>query len=51
MADLHVALLELKEEFDSGRLSSTSGIAVPAKRAYRNPWPWIAGSLVIEGIR
>ncbi len=44
MADLHVALLELKEESDSGRLSSTSGIAAPAKRPARRTRPWVVGS-------
>ena len=47
MADLHVALLELKEESDSGRLSSTSGIAAPTKRPDRNTWPWVAGSMAL----
>jgi hypothetical protein len=47
MADLHVALLELKEESDSGRLSSPSGIPVPAKGPDRKAWPKVAGSLVL----
>src|SRR5581483_2238330 len=41
MADLHVQLLELKEESDSGRLSNVSGVhaAIPA-RPKRNRWLW-----------
>jgi Tol biopolymer transport system component/predicted Ser/Thr protein kinase len=47
MADLHVALLELKEESDSGRLSSTSGISAAAERSKWNAWRWVAGSAAL----
>jgi Tol biopolymer transport system component len=43
MSDLHVALLELKEDSDSGRLSTAgAAVAVPAGRRHRSTWLWSA---------
>lgn len=38
MADLHVALQELKDESDSGRLAATA----PLKQRHKNAWLWPA---------
>jgi len=48
MADLHAALVDLKEESDSGKLSSVAGTAVarPSTRV-RWLWPAIAAAAVI----
>ncbi|MBI1791330.1 MAG: serine/threonine-protein kinase [Acidobacteria bacterium] len=47
MADLKVALDELKEEAESGKLAVASG--APAARTQR-PWPWIAlAAAVVAG--
>ena len=43
MSDLHVALRELKEDSDSGRLSTAaSAIVIPAVPRKRNRWLWPA---------
>src|SRR6185503_8042771 len=48
MADLHVALRELKEDSDSGRLS-TAGSAVGNPAAPRKPivWLWVAVAVAV----
>ena len=43
MADLHVALVDLKEDSDSGRLSDAAAAGVPATRS--RPRVWLRGTL------
>jgi Tol biopolymer transport system component len=43
MADVQVALKELKEDFDSGTLVR----AAPPRRARRRTWIWAAGALLV----
>ncbi len=45
MADLHVALEELKEESESGRLTGSAPVERPRKRAWR--WPVVAALVAI----
>ena len=46
MADIKVALQELKEESDSGKLAGTPASIRPARR----PWVWAAAAIVVVAI-